>query len=361
MELIRLGDVGPVVSRLGLGTGYFGTRVDAPTAARLVDQFLDAGGTLVDTADCYGRGVLRPGVGDAGAAERTLGGVLATRRDRVVLASKVGQRVLPGAGRDKVGLSATMIRRSVEASLRRLGTDRLDLYQCHLADPCTPVEETLEALTQLVSDGKVLHVGVSNWDGWQVMDARAVAARSDFVPVVSNQVWYNAADRRVENSVAPACHRVGVGIIAYSALAGGFLTGSYRRTAERPAPGGRLTADGALEHTSWEGLATEQGWNVVEHVLAVAEREGIRPSSVALRWLLENGAADVALVGPRSEAELAAILEYDAAAIPDDALRRLTELSEPDYSYPRSFTEAYARPDGPLYGGLPDLGYGAAR
>lgn len=361
MDTIQLGDSGPVVSRLALGTGYFGTRIDTPTAAGLVDRFLDAGGTLVDTADCYGRGVLRPGVGDAGASERTLGELLATRRDRIVLASKVGQRVLPGAGPDKVGLAPSMIRRSIDASLRRLRTDRLDLYQCHLSDPLTPVEDTLGALTELVAAGKVLHVGVSNWDGWQVMDARMVAARGGLAPVISNQIWYNAADRRAENSVIPACHRVGAGIVAYSALAGGFLTGSYRRTQERPAPETRLNASFGLVHTSWDGLATDQGWQVVDHVLAVAEAAGTTPSSVAIRWILEEGGADVALVGPRSEAELDAILAYGDATLPPGALRRLTELSEPPYSYPRSFTETYARPEGPLFGGLPDLGYGEAK
>ena len=116
-------------------------------------------------------------------------------------------------------------------------------------------------------------------------------------------------------------------------------------------------------HTSWEGLATDQGWQVVEHVLDTAPRpaSGTTPSSVALRWILEEGGADVALVGPRTNDELAAILAYADAALPDGALRRLTELSEPAYSYPRSFTEAYARPDGPLFGGLQDLGYGVAR
>ena len=148
-------------------------------AARLVDAFLDAGGTLIDTADCYGRSALRPGVGDAGAAERTLGEVLASRRDRVVLASKVGQRVLPGAGHDKVGLAPSMIRRSIDASLRRLRTaPPRPLPVPPLGPADTPVEDTLGALTDLVAAGKVVHVGVSNWDGWQVMDARIAAART---------------------------------------------------------------------------------------------------------------------------------------------------------------------------------------
>jgi aryl-alcohol dehydrogenase-like predicted oxidoreductase len=359
VDVIRLGHGGPLVSRLGLGTGYFGTRISLEGAERLVDGFLEGGGTLIDTADCYGRGVLRAGVGDAGASEELLGRVLTSRRERVVLASKVGQRVIAGAGSDKVGLSPVAISRAVEASLRRLRTDRIDLYQCHLFDPYTPVEDTLGTLTRLVDEGKIGAAGVSNWDGWQVLDANAVAARDGLTPVVSDQVWYNLADRRAENSVAPACRRAGAGVIAYSGLAGGFLSGSYTPSMPRPAAGSRLMAHGQLVHTSWEGLATPRGWRVVEAVVAAAKAFETTPSTVALRWLLDAGAADVVLGGPRNESELQEFLLAAEARLSQSALDQLTALSEPEYSYPRSFTEAYAHPGGPLYGGLPDLGYGS--
>jgi aryl-alcohol dehydrogenase (NADP+) len=351
-----LGDAGPSVSRLGLGTGYFGTRIVGTTASRMVDQFLDAGANLIDTADIYGRGVLSTGVGDAGASERELGEVLAGRRDRVFLASKVGQQAIAGAGPDKVGLSRTMIERSVDASLRRLRTDWIDLYQCHLADPHTAVEETLGALTDLVSAGKIRHAGVSNWDGWQVIEASLTAAQQGKCPIVSNQVWYNVIDRQVENSVVPACRRAGVGVIAYSPLAGGFLLGGYRRSGERPSAGSRLVADEQLRHTSWDGLATPRGWDVIEAVDDLAHELGMAPSTVALRWLLDAGAADVAVVGPRDEAQLAEFLRAGDGRLPDDALARLTRVSEPEHTYPRTFTDAYARPESRVYGGLPNLG-----
>jgi aryl-alcohol dehydrogenase-like predicted oxidoreductase len=353
-----LGDQGPSVSRLGLGTGYFGTRIVGRTARRMVDQFLDAGGTLIDTADIYGRGVLRRGVADAGESERMLGEVLSGRRDRVVLASKVGQRAIAGPGPDRVGLSRRTIERSVDASLMRLRTDRIDLYQCHLADPSTPVEETLGALTDLVAKGKIGHAGVSNWDGWQVVEASLTAAQRNLCRIVSNQVWYNMIDRRVENSVVPACRQVGVGVIAYSPLAGGFLLGGYGRSSARPPAGSRLVADDQLRHTSWDGLATDRGWDTVEAIDIIARDLGMATSTVALRWLLDAGAADVAVVGPRDDTQLGEFLHAGHATLPAAALAELTRMSEPEHTYPRTFTDAYARPESPVFGGLPDFGNG---
>src|SRR4051794_15044070 len=165
MERTRLGDSGPTVSRLGLGTAMFGTRITGSAAQHILDRFLDAGGDLVDTADIYGRGVLKPGTSDSGASERTLGEFLPDRRNRVFLATKVGQRVIAGPGRDKVGLSRGMIERALDQSLKRLRTDRIDLYQCHLWDPYTPITETLGVFEELIRLGKIRWVGVSNWDG----------------------------------------------------------------------------------------------------------------------------------------------------------------------------------------------------
>jgi aryl-alcohol dehydrogenase-like predicted oxidoreductase len=356
VDQTRLGAAGPLVSRLGLGTGYFGTRIVGTTARRMIDRFVDAGGTLIDTADIYGRGVLRPGVADAGASELLLGDVLSGRRDRVVLASKVGQRAIAGPGPDKVGLSRAMIERSVDASLRRLRTDWIDLYQCHLADPHTPLDETLGAMTDLVTKGKIRYAGVSNWDGWQVLEATLTASRDGNTEMVSDQVWYNVIDRQVENGVVPACRRAGVGVIAYSPLAGGFLLGGYRRSDSRPAAGRRLIADDQLRHTSWDGLATPRGFDTIEAIDGLARALDMAPSTIALRWLLDAGAADVVLVGPRDEAQLAEFLLANDATVPTDALAQLTHVSEPEHSYPRSFTDAYARRESPVYGGLPDFG-----
>jgi aryl-alcohol dehydrogenase-like predicted oxidoreductase len=358
MERTQLGEAGPSVSRLGLGTAYFGTRLEGKAARRIVDRFLEAGGNLIDTADVYGRAVRRPGVTDAGASERTLGELLLGRRQRVFLATKVGQRTAAGAGTDKVGLSRAAIERAVDSSLRRLRTDWIDLYQCHLSDPFTPVEETLGALADLVSSGKIRWVGVSNWDGWQVTSATLTAKVLGNSPIVSNQVWYNVIDRQIENSVVPACRQAGVGIIAWGALAQGFLVGGYQRADVRPAPGTRLDAGGQLRLFSWEALATPRGWDIVETVNAIAGDQRVAPSTVAMRWLLDAGAADVVLIGPRDEAQLEEFLLAGRPTVTRGAMERLTAVSEPEHSYPRCFTEAYALRDSPVYGGLPNLGYG---
>jgi aryl-alcohol dehydrogenase-like predicted oxidoreductase len=349
----RLGLQGPIVSRLGLGTAQFGTLVDRQHAARLLDRFLAAGGTLVDTADIYGRESSGSGQRGPGASESLLGDVLRGRRSRVFLASKVGQASRLDPGYDEVGLSPSRIRAAVDASLRRLNTDWIDLYQCHLWDPYMPVEDTLGALSDLVTDGKIRFIGVSNWDGWQVVDAAWKASRLSRPAIVSNQLWYNLVDRRIENSVIPACRQVGVAIVAYGAIAQGFLAGGYRRSSRGDRdPGGRFSPEGLLPDRSWAGLATTRGWSIVEAVAGVADELGLSPSVVALRWLLDSGGADVVLLGSRDDDQLADLLAVTDAVLPPEARDRLTEVSEPDATYPRSFTETYSRRESPYFGGM---------
>jgi aryl-alcohol dehydrogenase-like predicted oxidoreductase len=349
----RLGPQGPTVSRLGLGTAQFGTRVDGTRAARLLDRFLEAGGMLVDTADIYGRESIGSGQGGPGASERLIGEVLRGRRSRVFLASKVGQAFRLEPGHDEVGLSPSRIRGAVDASLRRLNTDWIDLYQCHLWDPYTPVEDTLGALSDLVADGKIRFIGVSNWDGWQVVDTAWKASHLNRPPIVSNQLWYNLVDRRIENSVIPACRQAGVAIVAYGALAQGFLAGRHHRPSRGDGdPGARFSPEGLLSDRTWAGLATPRGWSIVEAVTAVADELSLSPAVVALRWLLDSGGADVVLLGPGDDGQLADLLGATDARLPLEARQRLTKVSEPDATYPRSFTEAYARRESPYFGGM---------
>jgi aryl-alcohol dehydrogenase-like predicted oxidoreductase len=351
MDEARLGPDGPTVSKLGLGTAQFGTRVDRPQAARLLDRFLADGGTLVDTADIYGR-ELGPGEGGLGTSERLLGEVMRGRRSHVFLASKVGQASRLYPADDEVGLSPDRIRAAVDASLRRLDTDWIDLYQCHLWDPYTPVEDTLGALSDLVTEGKIRFIGVSNWDGWQVVDGAWKASHMHLPAIVSNQLWYNLIDRRIENSVIPACRQVGVAVVAYGAIAQGFLTGRYPRGSFRGHTGGRFAPDGLLPDRSWKGLATTSGWNIVEAVAAVAHELSLSASVVAVRWLLDTGGADVVLLGPRDDHQLADLLAATEAVLSPEARDRLTAVSEPDATYPRSFTETYSRRDSPFFGGM---------
>lgn len=359
IEQTQLARGGPVVSRLALGTAYFGTRIAGAAARRMLELYMDEGGNFIDTADIYGRDVLKPGVADAGASERELGKLLRGRRDRVVLATKVGQRALPGSGDDKVGLSQSGIRRAIDASLMRLRTDWVDIYQAHLWDPYVPVEETLGTLTDLVSEGKVRWIGVSNWDGWQVARAAIMATYEGWAPIVSNQVWYNAVDRQIEDSVLEACRASSVGVIAWGALAQGFLMGHYQPQDGQPRTG-RFSGPGQLPVFSWQALATPQGWAVLEAAQRTALEAGVATSVVALRWLLDEGAADVALIGPRDESQLAELVIAGTSVVPREGLFELTRLGARQHSYPRAFTDAYSVRESPVYGGLANLGSGDA-
>lgn len=227
-----LGDSGLAVSAVGLGCNAFGRRIDADQSTKVVHAALDQGITLFDTADVYGRG----------ESERLLGRALGTRRGDVVVATKFGSDMQGDNGVDwGVRGSRRYIRRAVEASLRRLATDWIDLYQIHEPDPVTPVEETLAALSELVAEGKVRYLGSSNFAAWQVIDADWVARSSGYERFVSAQNKYSRYDRSAERELVPACEQAGVGILPYFPLEYGLLTGKYRRGA--PAPeGSRLAA-----------------------------------------------------------------------------------------------------------------------
>ncbi|HSI92477.1 MAG TPA: aldo/keto reductase, partial [Jiangellaceae bacterium] len=211
-----LGDSGLLVSVVGLGCNAFGTRIDVESTAEVVDAALEHGITLFDTADIYGHG----------QSEKLLGAALGTRRDEVVVATKFGgdMKGLNGPDWGARG-SRRYIRKAVEASLRRLGTDWIDLYQMHFADPVTPIEETLAALDELVTEGKVRYIGSSNFDGWQVVDADWVARSAGYERFISAQNKYSLYDRAAEDELIPACEHVGVGVLPYYPLEYGLLSG----------------------------------------------------------------------------------------------------------------------------------------
>ncbi len=228
MRYRTLGSSGLQVSVVGLGCNNFGRRVDLAGTRAVVDAALDAGITLLDTADGYG---------GRGESERLLGEALRHRRDRVVLASKFGHQSSdmgygPAAG--ALG-GRSYVRRAVEESLRRLRTDHLDLYQLHTPDPVTPIEETLAALSELVAEGKVRYLGHSNFAGWQLAEAAHVARQGGYVPFVSAQNQWSLLDRAVEAELVPAARHYGLGVLPYFPLANGLLTGKVRRGRELPA------------------------------------------------------------------------------------------------------------------------------
>ncbi|BCJ26237.1 aldo/keto reductase [Actinocatenispora sera] len=256
MRYRSLGSSGLRVSVVGLGCNNFGRKLDLAGTRAVVDAALDAGITLLDTADIYG---------GAGTSERLLGEVLQHRRDRVVLATKFGFQSAdlgygPAAGA-KGGRA--YIRRAVEASLRRLRTDHIDLYQLHTPDPETPIEETLAALTELVTEGKVRYLGHSNLTGWQLAEAAHVAAAGGYAPFVSAQNQWSLLDREIERELVPAAEHYGVGVLPYFPLANGLLTGKVRRGRELPA--GSRIAERAH-------LVTESRLNVVEALAAWGDK-----------------------------------------------------------------------------------------
>src|SRR5690349_13695794 len=286
-----LGDSGLVVSSLGLGCNAFGRRVDQDGVAALLRASRDVGLTLLDTADIYG--------GHPGQSESMLGEALQGQREEFVLATKFGMD-MQGANGDDFGArgSRRYVRRAVEASLRRLRTDHIDLYQLHRPDPLTPIAETLEALTDLVREGKVLYVGCSNFDGWQVADASWTSATAGLASFVSVQNEYSLLDRTVEVEVTPACERFDLGLLPFFPLARGLLTGKYRRGAAAP-EGSRaaLEADRA-------GWLDDADWDRVEALQAFADERGADLLDVAIGGLAAQPQVASVIAGATSAAQV---------------------------------------------------------
>ena len=277
MDSRQLGNSGLTVSVVGLGCNNFGTRCDLEQTRAVVEAALDEGITLLDTADIYG---------NRGDSERFLGEALKGHRDDVVLATKFGMDM--GGGPTEARGSRWYIRRAVEGSLRRLQTDHIDLYQLHVPDSKTPIDETLAALDELVTDGKVLYIGSSNFAGWQIADAEWVARNGGGSRFISAQNWYNLLERAPETELVPACLRFGIGVLPFFPLASGLLTGKYRRGAEAPA-GTRLA--GRIDRTP---SAT---FDMVEALQAFADERGLSLLEVAIGGLASRPAVASVIAG----------------------------------------------------------------
>ncbi|OFE16821.1 aldo/keto reductase [Humibacillus sp. DSM 29435] len=276
MTYRQLGDSGLTVSAVGLGCNNFGRRLDQDATTAVVHQALESGVTLFDTADIYG----------VGASEELLGVALGSERENVVVATKFGMDMQGSNGPDwGVRGSRRYIRKAVEASLRRLGTDWIDLYQMHRPDPLTPIEETLAALGELVREGKVRYLGSSNFTGWQVIDADWTARAAGTERFISAQNEYSLLERDVEEEVVPACEHVGVGLLPFFPLASGLLTGKYRRGEAAP-EGTRLAGQ--------DGRLAEADWDTLGRLEAYAAERGIRMIDVAIGGLAaQPGVASV--------------------------------------------------------------------
>jgi aryl-alcohol dehydrogenase-like predicted oxidoreductase len=335
MEYRFLGSTGLKVSELCLGTMSFGGGTDEPTAHRMLDRFVAAGGTFIDTADVYG----------AGVSEEILGRWLERRsRDDVVIATKAYGDM--GTAPTDSGAGRKHLLSAVEASLRRLRTDYLDLYQIHVFDDATPIEETLSTLDGLVRSGKVRFLGASNYAGWQLQKSIDLARQHGWEPFACLQPLYNLLDREAEWDLVPICRNEGVGIIPWSPLRGGWLSGKYRRDMAAPPAGGRVPVEdpgGPGWPEAWATYANERTWEVIDALAEVADKTGRSLAQVALRWLLQRPGVTAPIIGARTFEQLEDNLAAAASPLAEEHLARLTTVSDRPEPYPFGLLSRFRR------------------
>ncbi|MDR7318041.1 aldo/keto reductase [Brevibacillus nitrificans] len=311
MRYQRLGRTGLKVSSVSLGTMAFGRWIGEKESAEVLDAALDAGINLIDTADVYGRGMDLGNPLLTGESEEILGKLLQGKRNDIVLATKVNGRV--GNGVNDAGLSRYHIIRAVENSLRRLRTDHIDLYQVHRFDPQTPLEETLRALDDLVHQGKVRYIGASNFAAWQLAKAQGVSERLGLHRLESIQPEYSIISRQIEQELLPFAESESVGVIVYSPLGRGLLTGKYRQ-GEAPPQGSRGAAG---EQRLLTLLEQERHYQIVEELKPLAEERGWTLPQLALAWVLNNPIVTSAILGAsRASHVTEAVRSLDAPLSP---------------------------------------------
>jgi aryl-alcohol dehydrogenase-like predicted oxidoreductase len=318
MKQRLLGNSGLRVSRLGLGTLGWGTEIEAHAAADQLTAFLDAGGTLVDTAASYGSGV----------SESCLGKLLDSgfnRRD-VVLATKAG--IHRRDNTRTVDASRGALLRALDESLERLGVDYVDLWQVHVWDNSTPVEETLSALDAAVVSGRVRYAGISNYGGWQTTRAATWQELRAATPIVSTQVEYSLLQRGIEREVVPAAQALGIGILPWSPLGRGILTGKYRTGIPSDS-----RAAGPWSHFV-EPLLTEESARIVEAVSKAAEGLDLSPAQVALAWVRDRPGVVAPIVGARTSAQLLGSLKVEKVTLHAEIVAALDDVSSLDFGYP---------------------------
>lgn len=322
-----LGKTGIKVSEMCLGAMTFGRESSEAESFRMLDRFCTAGGNFVDTANVYSQGI----------SEEIVGRWLKNqRREDFVIATKV--RFGMGSGPNDVGLSRKHILSSVEASLRRLGTDYIDLYQVHCWDNVTPLEETLSTLDSLVKTGKVRYLGASNLTGWQLQKASDLCRANGWERFVCLQPLYNLLDRSIEWEVLPVCQNEGMGVIPWSPLRGGWLTGKYRRGMDAPPEGTRIhaaTEKGWSE--AWSVYNNERTWTILDALFTVAQETDKMPAHVALNWVLNRPGVTAPISGVRTMEQLESNLGALGWTLSTEHMNRLTEVSEPEKPYPYDF------------------------
>jgi aryl-alcohol dehydrogenase-like predicted oxidoreductase len=302
----------------------FGRESSEEESHRMLDRFVDAGGNFIDTANVY----------STGRSEEILGRWLAGReRDDLVIATKV--RFPMGTGPNEVGLSRKHILSSVEASLRRLRTDYIDLYQVHCWDAITPLSETLSTLNALVQSGKVRYLGASNFSGWQLQKSIDLCRQMGWEPFVCLQPQYNLLTRTLEWEVLPVCQNEGLGVIPWSPLRGGWLSGRFRRGMEGPPSDSRIAvAEQRGWGERWSAYNNEHTWSVLDALFEVSEEAERTPAQVAINWLLRRPAVTAPIIGARTMHQLGANLGAVGWELTSDQVERLNRASDPGMPYP---------------------------
>lgn len=327
MEYRQLGRSGLRVSTVTLGTmGFGGTgwaasvgKIDVALARKQIGLCRDAGVNLIDTADIY----------SSGLSEEIVGEALGPDREEMLVATKV--RFAMGPGPNDAGLSRHHIVRAAEASLRRLRTDYIDLYQVHQWDGQTPLEETLSALEHLVQSGKVRYIGASNYSAWHLMKALWASDRNGFSRYVSQQIYYSLQNRDAENELVPVSVDQGLGILVWSPIAGGLLSGKYRRQGSTAPPGSRHISGDWNEPPVHD---REKLYDTIEVLVDIASARGVSGAQVALAWLLAKPAVTSVIVGARDEDQLADDLKAADLVLSDEERWRLDEVSAQPLAYP---------------------------
>jgi aryl-alcohol dehydrogenase-like predicted oxidoreductase len=326
-ELRNLGRSGLRVSPLCLGAMNFGNDqfgCDEKASIRIIHAYLDAGHNFIDTANVY----------SATRSETIVGKAVKNRRDAVVIATKASSPLGPGPFDS--GSSRKHVMKACDDSLRRLDTDYIDLYQMHRYDEDTPVEETLSTLNDLVRAGKVRYIGVSNWTAAQIVEACSTINARGWEPLVSLQPQYSILTRDIEVEILPACRRFGLGVIPWSPLGGGMLTGKYK-PGEEPRDGTRFAAPGPFQRVWRSRALNERNHEIVKLVLEEAGKLDVSPIALALAWNLARPGVVAPIIGPKSEQQLKDNLAALDVTLPADAIERIDAVSEPHLGYPHDF------------------------
>src|SRR6201994_2694806 len=327
MDYRRLGRSGCAVSNLCLGTMTFGAETDEAGSHEQLDRFIEAGGTLVDTADVYA----------GGRSEEIIGRWFARRPAGVTEPGGVGTkgRMPVDDSPNGAGLSARHLTRALEASLRRLGLESVDLYQVHAYDPLTPLEETLRTLDQFIRAGKIRYYGLSNFTGWQLTKVVWLARVMNVAEPVTLQPQYSLLAREIEWEIVPACLDAGLGMLPWSPLGGGWLSGKYRR-GQRPSGGPRLGDDPNRGMEAYDRRGTERTWNVIDAVQKEAEDRGVSMAQVALAWVTSRPAVTSTILGARTLGQLEAHLRSAQVELSVAEITALDAARDPhvaDYPY----------------------------